>query len=86
MPPLTQEDFDSATSVVPDVVKMTDAKLNLELAEGGGEPGKNRFEDKQTNFNPFQQDIEFNNPRVRTRLEDGLFQSNDKTRRGRKYV
>ena len=86
MPPLTQEDFDSATSVRPDVIKMTDAKLNLMLAEGGDEPGKNRFEDKQTNFNPFQQDIEFNNPRVRTRLEDGLFQSNDKTRRGRKYV
>ena len=48
MPPQTQEDFDSATSVVPDVVKMTDAKLNLVLAEGGGEPGKNRF-DEQTN-------------------------------------
>ena len=49
---LTQEDFDSATSVDPDVVKMTDAKLNLMLAEGGGEPGKNRFE--QTNdINPF---------------------------------
>ena len=38
---------------------MTDAKLNLVLAEGGGEPGKNRFE--QTNdVNPFllSQDIE----------------------------
>ena len=53
MPPLTQEDFDSATSVVADVVKMTDAKLNLVLAEGGGEPGKNRFDDKQTKDNPF---------------------------------
>ena len=44
----TQEDF-----VVADVVKMTDPKLNLELAEGGGEPGKNRFDDKQTKDNPF---------------------------------
>ena len=50
---LTQEDFDSATSVGPDVVKMTDAKLDLMLAEEGGEPGKNRFEDKQTKDNPF---------------------------------
>ena len=49
----TQEDFDSVTSVVADVVKMTDPKLNLELAEGGGEPGKNRFDDKQTKDNPF---------------------------------
>ena len=49
----TQEDFDSATSVVADVVKMTDPKLNLVLAEGGGEPGKNRFDDKQTKDNPF---------------------------------
>ena len=48
----TQEDFDSVTSVVADIVKMTDPKLNLVLAEGGGEPGKNRF--KQTNdINPF---------------------------------
>ena len=42
-----------------DVVKMTDPQLNLMLAEGGGEPGKNRFE--QTNdINPFllSQDIE----------------------------
>ena len=45
---LTQEDFGSATSVGPDVVKMTDAKLNPMLAEGGGSPAKNRFED-QTN-------------------------------------
>ena len=48
----TQEDLDSATSVVADVIKMTDAKLNLVLAEGGGEPGKNRFGDKQTKDNP----------------------------------
>ena len=48
----TQEDFDSVTSVVADVVKMTDPKLNLVLAEGGGEPGKNRFDDKQTKDNP----------------------------------
>ena len=43
-----------------DVVKMTDPKLNLVLAEGGGEPGKNRFEDKQMKDNPFLllQDIE----------------------------
>ena len=39
----TQEDFDSVISVMADVVKMTDPKLNLVLAEGGGEPGKNRF-------------------------------------------
>ena len=44
---LTQEDFGSATSVGQDVVEKTDAKLNLVLAEGGSEPGKNRFE--QTN-------------------------------------
>ena len=46
----TQEDFDSATSVGPDVVKMTDAKLDPKLTEGGGGPGKNRFEE-QTNEN-----------------------------------
>ena len=70
----TQDDFDSATSVVADVVKMTDPKLNLVLAEGGGEPGKNRFGDKQTKDNPFhlQQDIEFINPRVKTRFKEGL--------------
>ena len=47
---LTQEDFDSATSVGPDVVKMTDVNLDpiSMLAEGGGGPAKNRFED-QTN-------------------------------------
>ena len=56
----TQEDFDSATSVAADVVKMTDAKLSLVLTEGGGEPSKNRFEDKQMKDNPFLllQDIE----------------------------
>ena len=48
----TQEDFDSVTSDVADVVKMTDPQLNLVLAEGGGEPGKNRFGDKQTKDNP----------------------------------
>ena len=48
-----QEDFDSATSVVADVIKITDAQLNLVLAEGGGEPSKNRFDDKQTKDNPF---------------------------------
>ena len=52
MPPLRQEDLDSATSVVADFVKMTDPKLNLVLAEGGGEPGKNRFGDKQTKDYP----------------------------------
>ena len=31
-------------SVAPDVVKMTDLKLDPVLAEGGGELGKNRFE------------------------------------------
>ena len=36
-----------------DVIKMTDPQLNLVLAEGGGEPGKNRFDDKQTKDNPF---------------------------------
>ena len=58
----TQEDFDSVTSVVADVVKMTDPQLNLVLAEGGGEPGKNRFGDKQTKDNPFhpQQNVELN--------------------------
>ena len=49
---LTQEDFGSATSVDQDVVEKTDPKLNLVLAEGGGEPGKNRFDDKQTKDNP----------------------------------
>ena len=67
MPPLTQEDFDSATSVVQDVVKMTDPKLNLVLAEGGGEPGKNRF-DEQTNESNLlllsQDRIKY--PRIRT--------------------
>ena len=52
MPPLTQEDFDSVMSVVVDVTKMTDLQLNLVLAEGGGEPGKNRFGDKQMKDNP----------------------------------
>ena len=45
---LTQEDFDTATSVGPDVVEKTDANLDPMLAEGGGSPGKNRFEE-QTN-------------------------------------
>ena len=49
---LTQEDFGSATSFMQDVVKVTDPQLNLVLAEGGGEPGKNRFRDKQTKVNP----------------------------------
>ena len=59
---LTQEDFDSATSVDQDVVEKTDPQLNLVLAEGGGEPGKNRFGDKQTKDNPFhpQQNVELN--------------------------
>ena len=71
----SSEDFDSATSVAPDVVKMTDLKLDPMLAEGGGEPGKNRFE--QTNdINPFLLSARYqiNNPRVRTRFEDGLSQ------------
>ena len=80
MPPPTQEDFDSATSVDPDVVKMTDLKLDPVLAEGGGEPGKNRFE--QTNdVNPFllSQDIDLNvNPRVKTRFEEGLSKRQNK--------
>ena len=51
---LTQEDFGSATSVGQDVVEKTDVNLNPMLAEGGGGPGKNRFQDKQTNdINPF---------------------------------
>ena len=73
MPPLTQEDFDSATSVVPDVVKMTDGNLDPIPQKGERGPVKNRFE--QTNdINPILllQDIEFSNPRVRTRFEDGL--------------
>ena len=45
---LTQEDFDTATSVGPDVVKKTDAKLDPMPAEGGERPGQessqNRFE------------------------------------------
>ena len=40
---LTQEDFDSATSVGPDVVKMTDANLDPMLMEGEASTGKNRF-------------------------------------------
>ena len=52
-PHAAQEDFGSATSVGLDVVKMTDLKLDPVLAEGGGEPGKNRFDDKQTKDNPF---------------------------------
>ena len=50
---LTQEDFDSVTSFAEDVVKLTDLQLNLVLVEGGGEPDKNRFGDKQTKDNPF---------------------------------
>ena len=59
---LTQEDFGSATSVIQDVVEKTYPQLNLMLAEGGGEPGKNRFGDKQTKDNPFhpQQKVELN--------------------------
>ena len=49
---LTQEDFLLVTSVNQDVVEKTDPQLNLVLAEGGGEPGKNRFGDKQTKDNP----------------------------------
>ena len=69
----TQEDFDSATSVDLDVVKMTDAKLDPMLAEGGGELGKNWFEEQTNEISLLllSQDIEFN-PRVRTRFEDGL--------------
>ena len=67
MPPPTQEDFVSATSVDPDVVKMTDLKLDPVLAEGGGEPGKNRF-DEQTNESNLlllsQDRIKY--PRIRT--------------------
>ena len=36
-----------------DVVKMTDPQLNLVLAEGGGKPSKNRFDNKQTKDNPY---------------------------------
>ena len=44
----TQEDFGSATSVGPDVVEMTDAKLDPMLAEGGGEPGQEQVRNIQT--------------------------------------
>ena len=37
---LTQEDFDTATSVGPDVVEKTDANLDPMLAEGGEQPGQ----------------------------------------------
>ena len=52
---------------------MTDAKLDPMLAEGGGEPGKNWFEEQTNEISLLllSQDIEFN-PRVRTRFEDGL--------------
>ena len=40
---------------------MTDAKLDPMLAEGGGSPGKNRFEEQTNELIPFYfpQDIEF---------------------------
>ena len=70
-----------------DVVKMTDPQLNLVLAEGGGEPGKNRFDEQTNESNLFllSQDIE----RIILGSEPVLkmdYISNDKTRRGRKYV
>ena len=73
---LTQEDFNSATSVRPDVVKMTDAKLDPMLAEGGELPGQEQVPRTNKRITPFllSQDIKLNNPRVRTRFEDGLFQ------------
>ena len=57
---LIQEDFGTITSVIQDDVEKTNPKLNLVLAEGGGEPGKNRVDDKQTKDNPLLllQDIE----------------------------
>ena len=53
MPPQTQDNFDSATSVGPDVVKMTDVNLDPKLAEGGGEPGQEQVRNKQTTLIPF---------------------------------
>ena len=78
----TQEDFGSATSVGPDVVKMTDAKLDPMLAEGGGEPGQEQVQNKQTNFNPFLLSARYriNNPRIRTVLKMDYFKDKNITR------
>ena len=66
---------------------MTDLKLDPMLAEGGGEPGKNRFDEQTNESNLFllSQDIE----RIILGSEPVLkmdYISNDKTRIGRKYV
>ena len=58
---LTQEDFDTATSVGPDVVEKTDANLDPMLAEGGEQPGQEQV--RRTNKRKlipfyFPQDIE----------------------------
>ena len=53
---------------------MTDAKLDPMLAEGGELPGQEQVPRTNKRITPFllSQDIELNNPRVRTRFEDGL--------------
>ena len=70
----TQEDFDSVTSVMADVVKMTDAKLNLMLTEGGGEHAKNRFGDKTNESFPISPSARCRiyQPTAKCRFEDGL--------------
>ena len=57
---LTQEDFDTATSVGPDVVKMTDVNLDP-IPMGGGElPGQEQVRGTNKRNYPFllSQDIE----------------------------
>ena len=76
----TQEDFDSVTSVVADVDKMTDPQLNLVLAEGGSEPGKNRFGDKQTKDNPLLTLTRYRiyQSTAKTRFKEGLIKKQNK--------
>ena len=54
------------TSVIQDVVDVTNLQLNLVLAEGGGKHAKNRFGDNKRKiipqFHPLQ-DVVFINPR-----------------------
>ena len=74
---LTWEDFDSITSFAEDVVKQTDLQLNLVLAEGGGEPDKNRFGDKQMKDNPFSSSARYRiyHARDKARLQEALIKN-----------
>ena len=72
---LTQEDFDTATSVGPDVVEKTDANLGPH-AHGRGRAARARTgsKNKQTKINPFLLSARYqiNNPRVRTRFKERI--------------